>query len=81
MTIRNLFSTHDVMVAYCLAMAEARVRFPLGACWTWDPTTHCEIFAVGMRYLALNQEVGVRVLVGQRSIRCDVEAYFRSWFG
>ena len=23
--------THDVVAAYCLAMAEARVRFPLGA--------------------------------------------------
>jgi hypothetical protein len=31
LTIDNTTSAHDVAVAYCLAMAEVRVRFPLGA--------------------------------------------------
>ena len=31
MTIENTTSAHDVAAAYCLAMAEVRVRLPLGA--------------------------------------------------
>ncbi len=34
----NTPSAHDVAVACCLAMAEARVRLPLGA----STVTHCE---------------------------------------
>jgi hypothetical protein len=31
LTIQRAFCTHDVVVACCLAMAEVRVRLPLGA--------------------------------------------------
>ena len=31
MTIKKPISAHDVTAAYCLAMAEVRVRLPLGA--------------------------------------------------
>lgn len=45
---------------------------------TPSPSSHCRMVQLGA-HLALNQEIGVRILVWQRSVRCEAEAYFGTW--